>query len=215
MHRAGALFQEWIVVQWAKIEQQKLSWIGTHQDTLRAEVYSTLRDRVQNPQPLDPRAMGRRVILPSSFVGGPRYMNQLYHDGMAIVRKVGTRLPRTSCKGWGFFRKAILVRPPPRALLFPLFRLSPCTAMSPFQRNANCSSHPCTVLFHFPLFPGTSSLPLLQTLTVRFPPAHFASRSSLSSVGHLCRLYCKREFFFPPGLLFPHSVLQRQRVSKG
>jgi hypothetical protein len=26
MHRAGALFQEWIVVQWAKIEQQKLSW---------------------------------------------------------------------------------------------------------------------------------------------------------------------------------------------
>ena len=27
MHRAGALFQEWIVVQWAKIEQQKLTWI--------------------------------------------------------------------------------------------------------------------------------------------------------------------------------------------
>ena len=45
MHRAGALFQEWIVVQWAKIEQQKLSWIqsgplfvhvtGAHNDTPR------------------------------------------------------------------------------------------------------------------------------------------------------------------------------------
>ena len=65
----------------------------THQDTLRAEVYSTMRTVVQNPDPLNPRAMGRRVILPSSFVGGPRYMNQLYHDGMAIVRKVGPRLP--------------------------------------------------------------------------------------------------------------------------
>ena len=65
----------------------------THQDTLRAEVYSTMRTVVQNQEPLNPRAMGRRVILPSSFVGGPRYMNQLDHDGMAIVRKVGTRLP--------------------------------------------------------------------------------------------------------------------------
>jgi hypothetical protein len=27
LHRAGALFQEWIVVQWAKVEQQKLCWI--------------------------------------------------------------------------------------------------------------------------------------------------------------------------------------------
>jgi hypothetical protein len=60
---------------------------------LRAEVYSTMRTVLQNPDPLNPRAMGRRVILPSSFVGGPRYMNQLYHDGMAIVRKVGFRLP--------------------------------------------------------------------------------------------------------------------------
>ena len=52
-----------------------------------------MRTVVQNQEPLNARAMGRRLILPSSFVGGPRYMNQLYHDGMAIVRKVGPRLP--------------------------------------------------------------------------------------------------------------------------
>ena len=32
---------------------------------------------------------GRRVVLPSSFTGGPRYMHQLYQDSMAIVRKKG------------------------------------------------------------------------------------------------------------------------------
>ena len=34
-------------------------------------------------------AVGRRVVLPSSFTGGPRYMCQLYQDAMAIVRKKG------------------------------------------------------------------------------------------------------------------------------
>lgn len=32
---------------------------------------------------------GKRVVLPSSFSGGPRDMNQRYHDGMAAVRKKG------------------------------------------------------------------------------------------------------------------------------
>jgi hypothetical protein len=32
---------------------------------------------------------GRRVVLPSSYVGGPRFMEQLYFDGMAICSKVG------------------------------------------------------------------------------------------------------------------------------
>lgn len=33
--------------------------------------------------------IGRRVVLPSSFTGGPRYMHQLYQDSMAIARKKG------------------------------------------------------------------------------------------------------------------------------
>ena len=31
----------------------------------------------------------RRTILPGSFQGGPRQMQQLYHDAMATVRKLG------------------------------------------------------------------------------------------------------------------------------
>ena len=33
--------------------------------------------------------LGRRIILGSSFPGGPRNLQQLYQDGMAIVRKLG------------------------------------------------------------------------------------------------------------------------------
>ena len=195
MHRAGALFQEWIVVQWAKIEQQKLSWIGTHQDTLRAEVYSTLRDRVQNPQPLDPRAMGRRVILPSSFVGGPRYMNQLYHDGMAIVRKVGPRLPSISCKdcGRGFSAKRFWFVPPPLRPSLPSLPSLPLHSYVTFSKkrqlfvpplhsslpfpsvpwdvfvtsttNANCSFPSCAL--RFPLFPVFRRTSLSPLLQMR------------------------------------------------
>ena len=30
-----------------------------------------------------------RVILPDSFTGGPRAMQGLYHDAMAVIRKLG------------------------------------------------------------------------------------------------------------------------------
>ena len=33
--------------------------------------------------------IGRRIIFPSSFTGGPRQMYQLYQDAMAIVRHFG------------------------------------------------------------------------------------------------------------------------------
>ncbi|CAN7055635.1 unnamed protein product [Brassica oleracea var. botrytis] len=34
----------------------------------------------------DARSLGKRVILPSSFRGSPRYMDEKYHDAMAICR---------------------------------------------------------------------------------------------------------------------------------
>ncbi|XP_019152280.1 PREDICTED: uncharacterized protein LOC109149095, partial [Ipomoea nil] len=38
---------------------------------------------------LDPSAQGRRIILPSTFTGGARYMVQNYQDAMAICRWIG------------------------------------------------------------------------------------------------------------------------------
>ena len=47
-----------------------------------------LQDIVSNAEGDQVRghAIGQRVVLPSSFTGGPRQMNQLYQDAMAIVR---------------------------------------------------------------------------------------------------------------------------------
>jgi hypothetical protein len=33
--------------------------------------------------------IGQRIILPSSFAGGPRHQHQQYQDAMALVRKLG------------------------------------------------------------------------------------------------------------------------------
>jgi hypothetical protein len=43
-----------------------------------------IMDAVADGTPLE--NVGKSTILPSSFVGGPRYMQQLYHDAMAFVR---------------------------------------------------------------------------------------------------------------------------------
>ena len=44
-----------------------------------------LQDAV-NAGDVNAAAVGRRIVLPSSYVSGPRYMRQLYQDAMAIVR---------------------------------------------------------------------------------------------------------------------------------
>ena len=96
LHLCGGLFQEWIVLQWAKIEQQKLLWLKLNQSKIRADTYSQVRVAAsQGSQSAQSSStpticnVERRVVMPATYVGGPRFMNQLYHDGMAIVRKHG------------------------------------------------------------------------------------------------------------------------------
>ncbi|SCZ98690.1 BZ3500_MvSof-1268-A1-R1_Chr3-1g05552 [Microbotryum saponariae] len=69
---------------WAVTEQERLFWMRTNQQKLRAEqYYSSLQ--VSLAEGLDPAQIGKRVISPSSQ-GSPRQMVQLYQDAMAIVR---------------------------------------------------------------------------------------------------------------------------------
>ena len=58
----------------------------TQQD-IRADVYDVSDCLLR--QDIDTRELGRRVILPTSFTGGDRYMQQLFQDSMAIVRHFG------------------------------------------------------------------------------------------------------------------------------
>lgn len=60
---------------YCKIEEARLKYIRHNQPRLRAELYAPVN------------GAQAQVILPSTFVGGPRYMAEHYQDAMAIVRK--------------------------------------------------------------------------------------------------------------------------------
>jgi len=88
LHLFRNLYQQYVVDNYLKIEHQKLKWFMFNQAKLRVELYKGLVDAV-NTADANLNETGRRLILPSSFVGGPRYMLNLFHDSMAIVRQYG------------------------------------------------------------------------------------------------------------------------------
>ena len=82
------LFQQFVVDAWAVCDQNKLSWIRTHQANIRAELYKGLAD-VLAAGDMELEQVGKRVVLPSSYVGGDRFMHKQYQDSIAIVRHFG------------------------------------------------------------------------------------------------------------------------------
>jgi len=80
-----------VVDAWASVEQNNLNWVRHHQKELRSDVYSGLRDAALGDRDnnINLAEHGTRIILPSSFVGSERHMNQLFQDSMAICRAFG------------------------------------------------------------------------------------------------------------------------------
>ncbi|XP_019191668.1 PREDICTED: uncharacterized protein LOC109186192 [Ipomoea nil] len=85
---ARRLFQQYLVDAYTMIESGRLVYIRSHQKSLRCESYKCLTDALTRGE-VDPTAQGKRIILPSSFTGGARYMVQNYQDAMAICRWIG------------------------------------------------------------------------------------------------------------------------------
>lgn len=71
------LFQQFLVDVYTMIEAERLCFVRTNQKKLRAELYKNLADAVMRGD-TDPSTTGKRIVLPSSFTGGPRYMMQNY-----------------------------------------------------------------------------------------------------------------------------------------
>jgi hypothetical protein len=86
---ARKLSQQYYVDAYASNESVTLQWIRAHQKDIRSELYSGVADAVLADDNVESEGLGRRVILPSSFVGSDRNMAQLYQDSMAIVRYFG------------------------------------------------------------------------------------------------------------------------------
>ncbi|KAK4394530.1 hypothetical protein Sango_1607300 [Sesamum angolense] len=64
----GRLLQQYVVDNYVKIETQKLRWVRFHQHDIRAELYEGLQDCLDAGEN-DAGNVGRRTILPSSFIG--------------------------------------------------------------------------------------------------------------------------------------------------
>jgi len=88
---AQRLLQQFVVDAWAVCDQNKLNWIHTHQANIRADLYNGVEDALEAGD-VDLRHIGKRMVLPSSYVGGDRFMQQLYQDSIAIVRHFGKLL---------------------------------------------------------------------------------------------------------------------------
>ena len=89
--RAGRLFQQYLVDAEARAESDRLAYVRAHQDGFngfRAETIRGLHDALADGEEHG-RAVGRRVVLPSSVTGTPRYMMAKLQDALCYVRDYG------------------------------------------------------------------------------------------------------------------------------
>lgn len=89
IHYCSKLTQWYITDGYTKLEGNRLGWIAKSQDKLQAGSYKVVHDYLATMAERANSAVGSVVILPSSFVGSPRAMQQAYQDAMAIVGKFG------------------------------------------------------------------------------------------------------------------------------
>ena len=85
--RSALLLQEYIVEMWLAAEHSKLRWIREHQADLRTELYTGILDALN--EGLDPAAVGRKIVLPSSFVSSPRFMHHNLQNALTLLRAHG------------------------------------------------------------------------------------------------------------------------------
>ena len=55
------------------MESERFSYLYSHQKTLKADQYQTVKDALLQDG-ADPANLGQKIVLPSSYVGSPRYM---------------------------------------------------------------------------------------------------------------------------------------------
>ncbi|KAI5401906.1 hypothetical protein KIW84_066391 [Lathyrus oleraceus] len=86
--RSRRLYQQFLLDGFTMMESERLRWLRKNQSKLRVGKYHNLNEYKSNGETHGSNT-GKRVLLPSSYIGSRRYMDQLYFDGMAICSYVG------------------------------------------------------------------------------------------------------------------------------
>ena len=133
-----------MVDAWASVEQSNLNWVRHHQKELHAEVYSGIRDAAlgDRDENMNLEEHGHRIILPSSFIGSKRHMNQLFQDSMAICRTYGKPdifLTMTANPNWPEIQEQLL------------WEVDPAPGANYQRRRQKASDHPDIVARVFEL----------------------------------------------------------------
>ena len=95
LFRARRLFQEYICIAFTTIQSQKLKFHRNNQAALRADTYKNVREVLEGVVPMSDRIhsddhkmkLGKRIVLPKTFIGSPRWYNSEFQDAMAICRE--------------------------------------------------------------------------------------------------------------------------------
>jgi hypothetical protein len=86
--RSRRLFQQFVVDLYSMIESQRLSYIRENQREIRSDFLAGIEEAVSRGD-FVASSIGARIVLPSSFTGGRRYMFNNCQDAMAICKKFG------------------------------------------------------------------------------------------------------------------------------
>ncbi|XP_073136846.1 uncharacterized protein [Henckelia pumila] len=79
------LFQQYAVDMYIKLEMTRLDYYRNNQAELRSEYYQRIVDSINCGQNRGSE-IGKRIVLPASFIGGPRDMRRRYLDAMTLDR---------------------------------------------------------------------------------------------------------------------------------
>ena len=85
---AKSLSQQYLVDQFCKVELSRLNFVQNNQRKLRADVYNKFKDATKADDQ-DITKIGKKVILPSSFLSGDRFMHQNYQDAIGLLQRFG------------------------------------------------------------------------------------------------------------------------------
>lgn len=84
----GRLFLQFLADAWCSVERVRLQWVYRHQSIIRSDLYNNVVDSLRRGD-VEAKDVGRRIILPSSFTGGYRYMQQNFQDSLALCKEYG------------------------------------------------------------------------------------------------------------------------------
>lgn len=89
LHSAGKLSEQYFVDVYARVEAERLLYIRLNQDKLRRDDYVGLSDFARQRSEETGLRAGRIFVLPSTFQGSQRALQQNFQDAMAIVQELG------------------------------------------------------------------------------------------------------------------------------